>query len=157
SSMGCFPEQSGLVGSYRLRFWYFTSSSYCPILGHGDHMAPGYQVDDLLILQKKLAEAEAELESERQRKNKLDQRSRDLLDMAPVMVWMSGADAMCTYFNKSWLEFRGKTLEEELGNGWTEGIHPDDRDLCLETYLKAFSARQPFRMQYRMSRAGGDY
>ena len=44
-----------------------------------------------------------------------------------------------------------------MGNGWTEGLHPDDRDLCLETYLKAFSARQPFRVQYRLQKANGDY
>ena len=55
-----------------------------------------------------------------------------------MMVWMSGTDAMCTFFNRAWLEFRGRRLQEELGNGWTEGVHSDDRDLCLETYLKAF-------------------
>jgi PAS domain S-box-containing protein len=64
---------------------------------------------------------------------------------------------MCTFFNRAWLEFRGRELAEELGNGWTEGLHPDDRDLCLETYLKAFTARAPFRVQYRMQRAGGEY
>jgi PAS domain S-box-containing protein len=70
---------------------------------------------------------------------------------------MSGTDALCTFFNRAWLEFRGRGLEEELGNGWTAGLHPDDRDLCLETYLKAFSARTPFRMQYRVQRASGEY
>ena len=64
---------------------------------------------------------------------------------------------MCTFFNRAWLEFRGRQLDEEMGNGWTEGLHPDDRDLCLETYLKAFTARQPFRVQYRMQKANGEY
>jgi PAS domain S-box-containing protein len=73
------------------------------------------------------------------------------------MIWMSGPDAMCTFFNRAWLDFRGRRLDEEMGNGWTAGLHPDDRDLCLETYLKAFSARQPFRVQYRMQRANGEF
>jgi PAS domain S-box-containing protein len=82
---------------------------------------------------------------------------RRLADAAPFMLWTSGSDALCTYFNKAWLEFRGRNLEIELGNGWTEGIHPDDRDLCIGTYLKAFSARHAFRMQYRLRRADGEF
>ena len=80
-----------------------------------------------------------------------------MLEAAPVMIWMSGSDGLCTYFNRAWLEFRGRGLEEETGSGWTEGVHPEDRGMCLETYLKCFSIRQPFRMQYRLQRTGGDY
>jgi PAS domain S-box-containing protein len=73
------------------------------------------------------------------------------------MIWTSGDNAQCNFFNREWLAFRGRTLEEETGNGWTEGLHPDDRDLSLETYLKAFAARQGFRMQYRLQRANREF
>jgi PAS domain S-box-containing protein len=120
-------------------------------------MAPGYQIDEMTVLRLKLAEAEAELEYAKQKQVSAERRFRELLDASPVMVWMSGTDAMCTFFNRSWLEFRGRALDEELGNGWAEGLHPDDRDLCLETYLKAFSARAPFRVHYRVQVASGEY
>jgi PAS domain S-box-containing protein len=120
-------------------------------------MAPGYQVDELLVLQNRLAEAVAELETYRQRETQGEQRFREVLDLAPVMIWVADADAMYTFFNRAWLEFRGRTMEQDTGNGWTEGLHPDDRDICLEGYLKAFTARQPFRMQYRLQRASGEY
>ena len=120
-------------------------------------MAPGYQVDELLLLKNRLAEAEAELETHRQREAQAERRFRDVLDLSPVMIWLADASAMCTFFNHAWLEFRGRTIEQEAGNGWTEGLHPDDRDICIEAYLKAFAARQPFRMQYRMMRASGDF
>lgn len=84
-------------------------------------------------------------------------RFRLLLDAAPLLVWMSGPDGQWTWLNRPWLEFRGRRLEQEAGNGWTEGVHPDDRDLCLETYLKSLAARQPFRMQYRVARSDGEY
>jgi PAS domain S-box-containing protein len=120
-------------------------------------MATGYQLDEVTLLRLKLAEAEAELEYRNRKQASAEQRFRELLDATPIMVWMSGTDAVCTFFNRAWLEFRGRTLEEEIGSGWAEGLHPDDRDLCLETYLKAFTARAPFRVQYRVQRAGGEY
>src|SRR3954449_3584389 len=112
-------------------------------------MAPGHQIDETTVLRLKLAEMESDLEYLKRRQVSGEKRFRELLDAAPMMVWMSGTDAMCTFFNRAWLEFRGRSLHAELGNGWTEGVHPDDRDLCLETYLKAFTARAPFRVQYR--------
>jgi PAS domain S-box-containing protein len=120
-------------------------------------MATGYRIDEVTVLRLKLAEAQAELDYLKRKQASADQRFRELLDATPIMVWISGTDAVCTFFNRAWLEFRGRTLEEELGSGWTEGLHPDDRDLCLETYLKAFTARAPFRVQYRVQRAGGGY
>jgi len=84
-----------------------------------------------------------------------DERFRQMVDSAPFMMWMSGEDGLCTFFNRPWLEFRGRSMEEEAGNGWTEGVHPEDMGRVMNTYLNAFSAREPFKMQYRLRRADG--
>jgi PAS domain S-box-containing protein len=120
-------------------------------------MAPGQQIDDLTTLRFKLAEMEAELHHLRRDHNHTEQRYHELLDTAPVMIWISGPDAMCIFLNRGWLDYTGRPIEEELGNGWANGLHPDDRDLCLETYLKAFTARQPFRLECRLQRGSGDF
>jgi PAS domain S-box-containing protein len=86
-----------------------------------------------------------------------EERFRIVADAAPVLIWMSGMDKLCTFFNKAWLEFTGRSLEQELGNGWTEGVHPNDLQQCLEKYTEAFDERKPFVMQYRLRRNDGEY
>ncbi|MDD2582391.1 MAG: ATP-binding protein [Desulfuromonadaceae bacterium] len=88
-------------------------------------------------------------------------RSRDyhsrLLEIFPSLIWRSGTDARCDYFNQTWLDFTGRTLEQELGDGWMDRVHPDDREQCIATYMAAFEARQPFKMEYRLSYNDGSY
>jgi PAS domain S-box-containing protein len=86
-----------------------------------------------------------------------EQRFRIVADAAPVLIWMSDVDKLCTFFNKSWLEFTGRSLEQEMGNGWTEGVHRHDLQKCLNTYTESFDARKSFVMQYRLRRNDGEY
>ena len=86
-----------------------------------------------------------------------EERFRIVADAAPVLIWMSGADKLCTFFNEAWLKFTGHRLEQEMGNGWAKGVHPDDLQRCLKIYTEAFDARQRFVMQYRLRRHDGEY
>jgi PAS domain S-box-containing protein len=86
-----------------------------------------------------------------------EERFRTMANAAPVLIWMSGRDARCTFFNQRWLEFRGRSMEQEAGDGWAEGVHSQDSSRYLNVYRKAFDARAAFEMEYRLRRADGEY
>jgi PAS domain S-box-containing protein len=87
----------------------------------------------------------------------LDARFREVMDIAPVMIWVSGTDKQCVWFNRPWLRFTGRDLQQELGDGWFEGVHPEDADRCLKIYVSHFDARKEFRMDYRLRCYDGTY
>ena len=117
-------------------------------------MAPGHQIEEVAVLNQRIAELEAQVERLQRAQDGL---FRQMADCAPFLIWSSGTDAMRNFVNRAWLEFRGRTPEQEIGSGWTDGLHPDDRDLCIETYIKSFTSRQPFHLQYRLQRGDGTY
>lgn len=80
-----------------------------------------------------------------------------LVEQAPIMIWRANVTAECDYFNDRWLLFRGRTMQQEMGNGWAEGVHPEDFDACLKTYLDFFARKEPFELYYRLMRADNAY
>lgn len=107
----------------------------------------------LRILKEALVQSELAKEALRES----EERFRNMADTAPVMIWVSGLDKLCTFFNKTWLEFTGRAFEQEIGEGWAEGVHSDDLDRCVATYSISFDARRSFQMEYRLRRRDGEY
>ncbi|MCW5588621.1 MAG: PAS domain S-box protein [Legionellales bacterium] len=87
----------------------------------------------------------------------IEKRFITMANSAPVMLWMSDVNSECYFFNDVWLSFTGKTLEQEIGVGWTEGVHPEDLQNMIDVYLTAFNRREPFRMEYRLRSKNGHY
>ena len=85
------------------------------------------------------------------------QEYRAIVDNAPNLIWRAGLDAKCNFFNKTWMAFTGRTIEQELGDGWAEGVYADDVERCVKTYMEAFAARRPFEMEYRLHRHDGEW
>jgi PAS domain S-box-containing protein len=86
-----------------------------------------------------------------------ENRFRTMADTAPMLIWESGTDKLCNYFNQTWLKFVGRTMEQENGNGWFEGVHPEDLDRFLKFFVSSFDARVPFEMEYRIRHHSGEY
>ena len=86
-----------------------------------------------------------------------EQDFKNLVNSGMALIWTSGTDKLCNYFNSVWLEFTGRSLEEEMGNGWAEGVHPDDLQRCLDIYVGAFDLREKFSMEYRLRHHDGTY
>lgn len=80
-----------------------------------------------------------------------------IVEASPNMIWRAGLDTNCNYFNDTWLKFTGKTMEQEVGAGWLEGVHPDDKELCMKIYLDSFQKREAFEMEYRLLRGDGQW
>ena len=113
-----------------------------------------------LLLKEEIEELEKEnsmLKQQQMEINKAKELYLKIFEEFPALIWRSRLDKMCDYFNKTWLEFTGRTMEQEVGNGWAEGVHPNDFDSCLKTYITAFDKRQAFLMEYRMKNKDGEY
>ena len=119
-------------------------------------------VETVLILgllwnRRRRREAEAQLTKSFETVRESEGRFRLVANTAPVMIWMSGPDKLRNYCNQPWLGFTGRSLEQDLGNGWAQGVHSEDSDRCLETYTESFDRRESFEMQYRLRRHDGEY
>lgn len=111
-------------------------------------------------LKRKITELEIENSNLKQQQIEINEAKNlylKIFEDFPALIWRSRLDKLCDYFNKTWLEFTGRTFEQEFGNGWTEGVHPEDFDVCLETYVEAFDRKESFSMDYRLKNKFGEY
>ncbi|HNX22778.1 MAG TPA: PAS domain S-box protein [Spirochaetota bacterium] len=98
-----------------------------------------------------------ELFYERHRAVEAGKNFEQIANTSPALIWMSGTDKLCTWFNDPWLKFTGRKIEQELGDGWTDSIHPDDKEKSIQEYTAAFDLREPFSLEYRLKRSDGEY
>ena len=115
---------------------------------------------EIKLLNERIAELERENSILRQQQVEITEAKElylKIFEEFPALIWRSRLDKLCDYFNKTWLDFTGRTMEQEFGNGWAEGVHPDDFDFCLQTYVTAFDKKESFLMDYRMKNKFGEY
>jgi len=116
--------------------------------------------EETSLLRERITELEKENLSLKQQQVEISEAKElylKIFEEFPALIWRSRLDKLCDYFNKTWLEFTGRTMEQEFGTGWAEGVHPNDFDFCLQTYVTAFDKREPFLMEYRMKNTFGEY
>jgi len=135
------------------------SITISPIRDAGGRIIGGSKIARDITERKRAEDAVRDVERKRALDDLRDSEERFHLmaATAPLMVWMSGIDKLCTYVNRGWLEFTGRSVDAELGNGWAESIHSEDLGPSLDTYGQAFDRRKPFQMEYRLRRHDGEY
>ena len=146
-----YLKENGSLVNYETKFFIkdgsfrvlLSSAEQLEIAGEECLLVASSDITDITKTQQALRESEA--------------RFRNMADTAPVMIWVSDQSKDCTYFNKQWLDFTGRTIEQELGTGWTESVHADDYQRCLEIYESSFDQRKPFEMEYQVRRKDGEY
>lgn len=107
----------------------------------------------LLKIEKDSVEIKVKIKEQKE----LEDFYKSIVNTGQSLIWIAGTDKKCFYFNQPWLQFTGRSIDQELGDGWTENVHPDDLADCIKTFVTSFDERKSFSMYYRMKRFSGDY
>ncbi|MBD3884697.1 PAS domain S-box protein [Phormidium tenue FACHB-886] len=122
--------------------------------------ALGRQVVAQLELRRKLVESERLRDEARRSEAALresEERFRTMANSAPVLMWVNGSDQQSMFHNQTWLRFTGRSREQEIGEGWKQGLHPDDQQYWSKTFAAALDTQSSYTIEYRLRRADGAY